>query len=429
MRFSRVRSWNVAACGGRPASLGALAAAAALVFVAGCGSKDAASSGSGGISAHGGSGMTSGAGGDGARAAGGMTGQTGGGGSSGGAGTGAGADTGAGGSTGGPGSGGISADGGSGAMAGALGTGGSIVVSGGGGNGGVLSCVPGVEQAIITDCGYPSTASALSSTVFNESEVLRAIVPSGSWPNGVVSVYYNDEHALTLGVRSVTVKSAAGTTTTDYPLTALGTVPGSALAPQTGTNVLSGEQSGLDKSLRPMWPSLFITDISTNPMNRSGDWQQGGRPRAPDAVFGTWKGAVRTVDTTVNPPLVTIAPDADPAKNKWNLGSGDPAPAGLASEGFGAEMRWNVALTPGHSYRIQVLVHDGDQNKTGGDSGEACVLFCASSSCSECGTDGTGGSKGSTCPDGLIACGEGGIPPESCPTGTDCANGCCIVPL
>jgi hypothetical protein len=259
--------------------------------------------------------------------------------------------------------------------------------------------------------------------------VLRAIVPSGSWPNGVVSVYFNDEHALTLGVRSVVVKSAAGSTTTNYPLTALGAVPGSALEPQTGTNVLSGDQSGLDKSLRPMWPSLFITDISTNPMSRVGDWQQGGRPSAPNAVFGTWKGAVRTVDTTVTPNLVTITPDADPAKNKWDLGSGDPAPAGLPSEGFGAEARWNVKLTPGHSYRIQVLVHDGDQNKAGGDSGEACVLFCAGGSCSECGSDGTGGSGGRTCPDGLIACGEGGIAADACPTGTECANGCCLIPL
>jgi hypothetical protein len=322
----------------------------------------------------------------------------------------------------------MSAGAASGGKGGPMGSGGSISVGGGGGTSGTLACVPGVQQAVITDCGYPSSGSALSSTVFNESEVLRAIVPSGSWPNGTISVFYNDEHALTLGVRSVVVKSASGTTTTDYPVTALSAVPGAALSPQTGTNVLSGDQSGLDTSLRPMWPALFITDVSTNPTSRAGDWQQGGRPRAPDAVFGTWKSAVRTVDTTVTPNLVTITPDADPAKNKWDLGTGDPAPTGLANEGFGAEARWNVALVPGHSYRIQVLVHDGDQNKAGGDSGEACVLFCAGGSCSECGTDGSGGSGGTSCPEGLTACGQEGTP-DPCTGGTVCANGCCLFPL
>ena len=55
-----------------------------------------------------------------------------------------------------------------------------------------------------------------------------------------------------------------------------------------------------DASLRPMWPSLFVTDISSNPSSKAVDWQQGGQPISPGAVFGTWKAAVRTVD---NPPL------------------------------------------------------------------------------------------------------------------------------
>jgi hypothetical protein len=143
----------------------------------------------------------------------------------------------------------------------------------GGAPGGVYTCTPGVEELVITDCGYPTTTSnPLTSTVFNENDVLRAIRPAGSWPNGVVQMFYNDEHAMTLGVRQVAVKSSAGTTTTDYPVTMLATNPGSSTNPQTGTNMLLGEQSGLDSSLRPMWPSLFVTDISTNPGNRAGDW-------------------------------------------------------------------------------------------------------------------------------------------------------------
>jgi hypothetical protein len=186
-----------------------------------------------------------------------------------------------------------------------------------------------------------------------------------------------------------------------------------------------------------MWPVLFVTDISTDPNSKAGDWQQGGRPIAPNAVFGTWKAAVRTVDNTASPPAVTITPDADPAKNNWTLGTGaNTPPAGLSNEGFGTEARWNVSLIPGHSYRLQVIVHDGDQNKAGGDSGEACVLFCAGGSCGSegCGTTGTGGMCGSegcgggtpTCPEGSTVCGAGGIDPSLCPSQTLCANGCCI---
>jgi len=86
-----------------------------------------------------------------------------------------------------------------------------------------------------------------------------------------------------------------------------------------------------------------------------------------------WKSAVKTVSGTT----VSVTPDADPPKNNWNLGAGaDPVPAGLSNEGYGAEIIWDVAqlgLQAGHTYRLQFMVHDGDQNKTGGDSGEDCV--------------------------------------------------------
>ncbi len=317
----------------------------------------------------------------------------------------------------------------SGTTTGAGGTGTDASVPIGGAPGGVYGCTPGVEELVITDCGYPTTTSnPLTGTVFNENEVLRAIRPSGSWPNGVVQLFFNDEHAMTLGVRQVLVKSSSGTTTTNYSVTPLASDPGSTTNPETGTNILVGDQSGLDQSLRPMWPSLFVSDISADPTNRSGDWQQGGRPIAPNAIFGTWKAAVRTVDTTVSPSAVTITPDADPAKNNWNLSGGDPVPTGLTSQGFGAEARWNVSLTAGHSYRLQVLVHDGDQNKAGGDSGEACVLFCAGAgSCtgSECNSTGTGGSGGTQCPSGTTAC-SSGVDGVTCAAGTVCANGCCL---
>jgi hypothetical protein len=98
------------------------------------------------------------------------------------------------------------------------------------------------------------------------------------------------------------------------------------------------------------------------------------------------------VDRTVSPAKVTVTADADPAKNNWTLGSGSDAPPGgdldmlnlqqqqltssLKNEGYGAECVWDVSqlgLIPGHTYRLQFMVHDGDQNKTGGDSGQACM--------------------------------------------------------
>jgi hypothetical protein len=295
------------------------------------------------------------------------------------------------------------------------------------------TCSSGVQQTIIVDCGYPySSSNVLTSVTFNESDVLRAIQPSGSASAGVVRLFYNDEHALTLGVRSVVVKTASGSTTTDYAVSPLPADPGSVTSPETGSNVLAGEQNGLDPSLRPMWPSLFITDVSVDPTSRVGDWQQGGRPSAPNVVYGTWKAAVRTVDETVSPSTVSITPDADPSKNNWTLGGPDTAPQGLSNEGFGAEVVWNVPFTAGHSYRVQVLVHDGDQNKAGGDSGEACALFCAGGgpdceSTGTCGgTGGAGGSGGPSCPSGTTACGGGGPDGVTCPSGEVCANGCCL---
>jgi hypothetical protein len=73
------------------------------------------------------------------------------------------------------------------------------------------------------------------------------------------------------------------------------------------------------------------------------------------------------------------------------------------------------------------MVHDGDQNKAGGDSGEACVLYCAGGGGGEGGgAGGSGGGGTPMCPSGYPACGVGLIDPASCPSGTVCANGCCL---
>jgi len=131
--------------------------------------------------------------------------------------------------------------------------------------------------------------------------------------------------------------------------------------------------------LCPEWPSLFITDITDNPNDRSGDWQQGGKPYGPSGIYGTWKAAVSTVDNTVSPAMSTIIADADPAKNNWDLGNGaDEPPISITkNEGFSAEVVWDMTFTQGHRYRIQVIFHNDDRSKPGPNAGEACLDFCA----------------------------------------------------
>jgi hypothetical protein len=54
------------------------------------------------------------------------------------------------------------------------------------------------------------------------------------------------------------------------------------------------------------------------------------------------------------------------------------------------------------------MVHDGDQNKVGGDTGEACITFCA----------------GSACPTGVQTCSTA----ADCSNGYSCVGGCCVPP-
>lgn len=61
---------------------------------------------------------------------------------------------------------------------------------------------------------------------------------------------------------------------------------------------------------------------------------------------------------------------------------------GHNSKGFGTEVKYEEGLISGHSYRLQITGHDGDQTQNA-DSAEACVIFCA----------GTGTCRPLTCAD------------------------------
>src|ERR1051326_5255831 len=109
------------------------------------------------------------------------------------------------------------------------------------------------QSAALADCacvvGYPYTSSnPRTSVAFNESTVLKGFSTNLVGLTDTVKVWYNDEHALVLGVRRVIVNTASGSTTNDYPLSVLSTSPSAVTNPLVGTTALSGDQAGTDRS-------------------------------------------------------------------------------------------------------------------------------------------------------------------------------------
>ena len=168
------------------------------------------------------------------------------------------------------------------------------------------ACSPGLGQATLVDegtsncplppgpcvLGYPFTSSnPRTKIVFNESEVLRSFAPELSrGPGDTIKVWYNDEHALTLGVRQVGIKLAKNgpTTTTDYPITALAAVPSGTTNPAVGTTAMTGDQAGLDPLDRPEFPAIFVTDLTNDPNSRSATGSSAARRsrRTPSTARG-----------------------------------------------------------------------------------------------------------------------------------------------
>jgi hypothetical protein len=78
------------------------------------------------------------------------------------------------------------------------------------------------------------------------------------------------------------VKTKAGTTRTDYPITPLSTNPDTGVYPNVGTTELTGDAGGADVVGAPMFLVLFIPDvISAGLDNKDGDWQFGDTPIPP----------------------------------------------------------------------------------------------------------------------------------------------------
>jgi Flp pilus assembly protein TadG len=257
-------------------------------------------------------------------------------------------------------------------------------------------------KGCICDLGYPfKSTNGRTSVPFNESEVLRGFGPQFVTSHGSIRLWYSDEHPLTLGISQIKAFGA----TRPYTVTPMTprSGPSSAMPVEVGATAMTGNFAGTDPSDRPMFPAIFVTDITTHPELRTGDWQYGGTPIPPTAVFGTWKSVTKKVTRSGGKVTVTIdakTNDTWITKNvsngHWNLGSGsDPVPPNLEWQDYGAEIRWDVAslladpnppspqrpFQKGHIYRVQFIVHDGDQNNSGGDVGQNCVIVGIDTDC------------------------------------------------
>lgn len=151
-----------------------------------------------------------------------------------------------------------------------------------------------------------------------------------------LQIFYADEHTLPLGIAM-----------TKPPADMINNPP------------LDAKRDG---NKFPIPPAVFLTDISTNPTDTSGDAQSGGLAQGATRVYGGWK--------------VIGGPDPK-ALNGVNLGAGADAwpaangPAGGDGRDLSttAQIVWDLSslktkdgqpLQPGKLYRIQIAVHDGD---------------------------------------------------------------------
>jgi hypothetical protein len=197
------------------------------------------------------------------------------------------------------------------------------------------------------NCGYPKQTSFEPNILYNFDPPPNTVVQSG----GDIVAWYTDETAFTLGLGA----NVAMKKNPDH---------------QTLVPSNFGDLTAKDSYGYFLYPALYVTDITNNPNDTSGDFQNKGTAYTPNEICGTWK-ATKT---------------PNPAKNFFNL----PAECGTfptspfipetnIEQNFGTKIIWhvnNLPLQPNHRYRAEFIIHDGDVEQKGfGDIGIACVAI------------------------------------------------------
>lgn len=161
-------------------------------------------------------------------------------------------------------------------------------------------------------------------------------------------LFYNDGFAMPLGTREMA----------QHPADHIANPP---------INVNNKDANGFTLS-----PAVYLTDITANAADTSGDAKSGGSPQPPTDVYGAWK-----IENGVQPNSengVLLGPGADP----WPAANG---PGGGNDQTWTAEVIWNLAnlrtkagqaLVAGNKYRLQAAIHNGNGN---GDVAEICITF------------------------------------------------------
>lgn len=208
----------------------------------------------------------------------------------------------------------------------------------------------------ISSCGHSVSGS-------HECDVLYAYSVESTGAGGAglkIKLFYDDESAMPLGSGSVSPMNPSS--------------PG----PAHIVNPNVGNVSVVDANKYPYFPAIFLTDITGNPNNTSGDAQNGGTPIPPDEVYGAWTSKENVMDHgSGNGTNLGSGADSLPASNGPSCGEGHDLT-------WTAENIWHVSnlklggqpLISGHQYRVQFAMHDGDQSQ-GGDVGDGCVTVTA----------------------------------------------------
>jgi hypothetical protein len=122
----------------------------------------------------------------------------------------------------------------------------------------------------------------------------------------------------------------------------------------------------------PLSAAVFVTDITANPADVSGDAKT-GVPQFPSDVYGAWQTEALARSDAPNAQYLGTTADLWPSAN----GPG----GGARKSTWTAELIWKTAalktntgaaVTAGKSYRMQIILHSGPQNN---QIGMMCATF------------------------------------------------------